>query len=99
MHRELGGHMSLVGGYYRNWQGNFRVTDNLAVAPGDYSPYCITAPTDPRLPGGGGNQVCGAKSGTAKHPSPRRHRRYPVDGSTVPNPSHARTSSRPGRSR
>ena len=25
----------------------------------DYSPYCVTAPIDPRLPGGGGNQLCG----------------------------------------
>jgi hypothetical protein len=35
------------------------VTDNLLVDPADYNPYCITAPTDPRLPGGGGYQVCG----------------------------------------
>src|SRR5207253_176317 len=26
---------------------------------GDYSPYCITAPNDARLAGGGGYQVCG----------------------------------------
>src|SRR4029077_5000940 len=24
-----------------------------------YDPYCLTAPVDPRLPGGGGNQICG----------------------------------------
>jgi hypothetical protein len=35
------------------------VTDNLAVAPEDYDPFCITAPLDPRLPGGGGYQACG----------------------------------------
>src|SRR5262249_39477663 len=34
-------------------------TDNLALTPADYTPYCITAPRDPRLPGGGGNQLCG----------------------------------------
>jgi hypothetical protein len=45
--------------YIRRWYGNLTVTDNLAVGPTDYSPYCVTAPTDPRLPGGGGNQVCG----------------------------------------
>src|SRR5262249_4160537 len=35
------------------------VTDNLSVVPQDYDPYCITAPVDSRLPGGGGNQICG----------------------------------------
>jgi hypothetical protein len=35
------------------------VNDNILVNPGDFSPYCITAPVDPRLPGGGGNQICG----------------------------------------
>lgn len=34
-------------------------TDNLEVTPADYTPYCITAPVNPRLPGGGGYQVCG----------------------------------------
>jgi hypothetical protein len=64
--------MSLTAGYYRNWsrtmvmadrgpgqQARGFVTDNLAVTPADFSPYCITAPVDPRLPGGGGYQVCG----------------------------------------
>ena len=45
--------------YYRTWYGNFSITDNLAVTPGNYDPYCIAAPVDPRLPGGGGNQICG----------------------------------------
>ena len=35
------------------------MTDNLEVAPGDFTPFCITAPADSRLPGGGGYQVCG----------------------------------------
>ncbi len=51
--------MSLTAGYYRNWYGNFSVTDNLVVSPADYGSYCITAPSDMRLPGGGGYQVCG----------------------------------------
>jgi hypothetical protein len=38
---------------------NTGATDNLLVTPVDYSPYCITAPVDPRLPGGGGYEVCG----------------------------------------
>ena len=51
--------VSLTAGYYRNWYGNLRVTDNLEVTSADYSPYCVTAPKDSRLPGGGGYQVCG----------------------------------------
>ena len=51
--------LSVTAGYYRNWHNNFRVTDNLEVTPDDFSPYCVTAPIDPRLPGGGGYQVCG----------------------------------------
>jgi hypothetical protein len=34
------------------------VTDNLAVEQSDYDPFCVTVPTDPKLPGGGGNQLC-----------------------------------------
>ncbi|MBM3777499.1 MAG: TonB-dependent receptor [Acidimicrobiia bacterium] len=56
---ELVENVALNAGYYRTWYGNFRATDNLAVTPEDYSPYCITAPRDARLPGGGGNQLCG----------------------------------------
>jgi hypothetical protein len=44
--------------YIRRWYGNFAVTDNLAVSPANYDPYCITAPMNSRLPGGGGNQIC-----------------------------------------
>ncbi len=46
-------------GYFRTWYGNFMVTDNLSVGPADFSPYCITTPVNAKLPGGGGNQVCG----------------------------------------
>ena len=45
--------------YFRTTWNNFRVTDNLLVTPSDYDPYCITVPPDARLPGGGGNQLCG----------------------------------------
>jgi hypothetical protein len=50
--------VSITGGYYRNWFGNFLVTDNTLVTPSDFNPFCITAPSDGRLPGGGGYQVC-----------------------------------------
>jgi hypothetical protein len=46
-------------GYYRTWFGSFSVTDNRAVTPADYSQYCVTVPVDARIPGGGGNQLCG----------------------------------------
>jgi hypothetical protein len=31
----------------------------VAVNAANFDPYCITAPVDPRLSGGGGNQICG----------------------------------------
>jgi hypothetical protein len=46
-------------GYFRTWFGNFLATDNLSVTPEDFDEYCITAPSDTRLPGGGGQRVCG----------------------------------------
>ena len=45
--------------YFRRAQGHFTTTDNLDVGPGDFTPYCVTAPRDDRLPNGGGNQICG----------------------------------------
>ena len=45
--------------YFRRAQGHFTTTDNLDVAPADFQSYCVTAPTNPRLPNGGGNQICG----------------------------------------
>ena len=57
--QQLGPGISLTGGYYRNWYNNFLVTDNTDVTPSDYNPFCITAPSDSHLPGGGGYQVCG----------------------------------------
>jgi outer membrane receptor protein involved in Fe transport len=46
-------------GYFRTWYDNFRVTDNLAVTAADYDPFCVTAQLDSRLPGGGGQAICG----------------------------------------
>lgn len=56
---ELAPGISLTAGYYRNWAGNWRARDNVLVGPDDFDPYCVTAPMHPRLPGGGGYEVCG----------------------------------------
>jgi hypothetical protein len=73
--QQIGSSTSLAVSYNRTWTDNpaglrlsepqanvgwdTGVTDNLAVTPEDYDPYCVTAPVDPRLPEGGGYQVCG----------------------------------------
>ena len=51
--------MALNVGYFRTWYGGFLATDNQAVTAASFNSYCITAPVDSRLPGGGGNQICG----------------------------------------
>jgi Carboxypeptidase regulatory-like domain len=56
---QLTARVGLNVGYYRRQYGNFTVTDNILVSPSDYDPYCITTPVDPRLPGGGGQRLCG----------------------------------------
>ena len=55
---ELRPGMSVTLAYFRTWFGNIRANDNQAVTPGDFDPFCITAPTDSRLPDGGGNMLC-----------------------------------------
>jgi hypothetical protein len=45
--------------YYRRWWKNLTTTRNTALNAGDFNPYCVTAPLDDRLPGGGGNSICG----------------------------------------
>jgi hypothetical protein len=59
LQRELMANVSANVAYFRRIYGNFTVTDNLAVTPADYDPYCLAVPSDPRLPDGGGNQLCG----------------------------------------
>ena len=50
---------SVMAGYYRRWYQNLYFTNNTALTPADYDSYCITAPSDSRLPNGGGYPVCG----------------------------------------
>jgi hypothetical protein len=49
--------VSIEVGYFKRWLQNFTATDNLSVVAGDFTPFSITAPSDPRLPGGGGYTV------------------------------------------
>ncbi len=60
LQHELTEGLALNAGYFRTWYGGFLATDNQAIAgAANFDSYCITAPTDSRLPGGGGNQICG----------------------------------------
>jgi hypothetical protein len=54
-----GGYYFNTGGYWRNTDSAQRVNNNLAVGPEDFDNFCVTAPLDARLPGGGGYQICG----------------------------------------
>lgn len=49
--------MSVEVGYYRRSFDGFTVSDNLALANGDLTPYTVLAPSDSRLPNGGGYPI------------------------------------------
>jgi hypothetical protein len=56
--QELAEGVSVDLGYFRRSFGNF-VVDNANVDASDYDPFCVTSPSDSRLPGGGGQEICG----------------------------------------
>jgi hypothetical protein len=49
--------VSVEVGYVRRWFQGFTATKNLAVAASDFTAFSVTAPLDPRLPGGGGQVI------------------------------------------
>jgi hypothetical protein len=50
--------LAVTAGYYRRHFQNLSITRNLAVDPfTDYTPFEITAPSHPDLPGGGGERI------------------------------------------
>jgi hypothetical protein len=58
LQHELIPRLSVNAAYFHRTYGNFTATDNRAVTASDFSPYCVTAPADPRLPTSG-QRICG----------------------------------------
>jgi hypothetical protein len=61
MQHQLADRISVNGGYYRRTFGNATFTDDLRYDENSYDSFCITAPSDPDLPGGGNYKVCGVR--------------------------------------
>jgi hypothetical protein len=57
--QQLLNRMSIELGYYHRSFDGFTLNDNLALAAGDLTPYGVTAPSDARLPNGGGYTISG----------------------------------------
>jgi len=49
--------VSVEVGYQRRWLNNFVVTDNLAQTSADFGKFSVVAPSDSRLPNGGGYTI------------------------------------------
>ena len=57
--QQVGSRSSIDVTYNRRWFHGYFVADNLALQPADLTPFSLIAPSDPRLPGGGGYAVSG----------------------------------------
>jgi hypothetical protein len=53
LQHEIFPRVSVTAGYHRRNFYNLRVSDNLNLSPGDWSPFTITVPNDSRLPDAG----------------------------------------------
>jgi hypothetical protein len=49
-------------GYFHRWLTHFTTTDNTLVSSANYTPYTLVAPSDPRLPNGGGYTINGLQN-------------------------------------
>jgi hypothetical protein len=57
---QLSDRFAVTGGYYFRYFHNQIATQNTLRSAASYDgPFCLTAPTSPDLPGGGGYQLCG----------------------------------------
>jgi len=61
---QLRRNVALNAGYFRTSWGAIQATTNTAVGSSDFNSYCVTAPIDSRLPGGGGYPICGLYDST-----------------------------------
>jgi hypothetical protein len=55
--QQVAARVSVEVGYFHRWLQNFFVTDNVLVPTSGFQQFSLTAPSDPRLPGGGGYVV------------------------------------------
>src|SRR5215467_4053817 len=59
LQQQLAPRISMEVAYVRRWLQNFYITDNLSVGPSDFAQFAVVAPSDSRLPGGGGYSIGG----------------------------------------
>jgi hypothetical protein len=57
--QQLTARSSIEVAFTRRWYDGFTVSENLDTPASAYSSYSVTAPSDPRLPGGGGYTISG----------------------------------------
>jgi hypothetical protein len=71
--QQLSSRISMEVQWNKRWFDGYYVSRNTAISPSDWQSYNITAPTDSRLPGGGGytisdlHDIAPAKFGQAKY--------------------------------